>query len=83
MGILCIALFVYEILVLVRVLSSWFRPPLSGPFRTILDFTYTVTEPLLRPLRRILPAPRFGSVGLDLSATVLLIAIFVVQSSIC
>ena len=39
------------------------------------DFLYRATEPLLRPIRRILP--NFG--GLDLSPVVLLIAIWLIR----
>lgn len=41
----------------------------------ISDFIYRITEPLLRPIRRILPA--FG--GLDLSPLVLILLIMFLQ----
>ncbi|WP_306302799.1 YggT family protein [Aureimonas sp. AU12] len=46
--------------------------------RTITDFLYRMTEPLFRPIRRILPT--FG--GLDLSPLVVLLIIFFIQQII-
>jgi YggT family protein len=42
---------------------------------TIADFFYRVTEPALRPIRRVLP--NFG--GLDLSPLVLLVVLIVIE----
>lgn len=44
----------------------------------VMDFLYKVTEPLLAPIRRVLP--NMG--GIDLSPIVLLLAVFFVQSLI-
>ena len=41
-------LFVYELILIVRLLSSWFPPPVSGPLRTAYNLVYDVTEPVLR-----------------------------------
>jgi YggT family protein len=49
-------------LILVRALLSWVNP---DPYNPIVQFLYKTTEPILEPLRRILPIGfRFG---LDLS----------------
>jgi YggT family protein len=44
--------------------------------RTIVNFLYAVTEPVLRPIRRVLP--NLG--GVDISPVVLLIGIYIVRS---
>jgi len=44
-GILQIALFI-------RVIASWFR---TSPYRWWIRWSYVLTEPLLRPLRRLIP----------------------------
>ncbi len=46
--------------------------------RMIWDFLYRVTEPALRPIRRVMP--NLG--GIDLSPIILLLIIFFVQSVI-
>ncbi|MFZ5912766.1 MAG: YggT family protein [Pseudomonadota bacterium] len=42
----------------------------------VLDFTYRLSEPALRPIRRILP----GIGGIDLSPVVLILGIIFVQN---
>lgn len=45
-------------LILIRALISWVSP---DPCNPIVEFLYKTTEPLLYPIRRILPAAlRFG-----------------------
>ncbi len=83
MEVICILLTVYWVILLVRVLSSWFPVPPSGPIRTVLGWTYTVTEPVLRPLRGLIPPLRMGAIGFDLSAMIVFIAIVIIQRSIC
>ena len=41
-----------------RVLSSWFRVGPGSPFYPVIAILYQVTEPILAPIRRLLP--RFG-----------------------
>ena len=41
-----------ELAILIRVLLSWFRPDPHSPF---VQAIYQITEPILRPLRRIIP----------------------------
>lgn len=55
----------YSLVVLGAVLISWFQLPPSNPVAT---FLHTLTEPLLGPIRRLLP----DMGGLDFSPLVLL-----------
>jgi YggT family protein len=71
---------IYLLILVVRMLSSWFRVPPSGPIATLVSFSYQVTEPVLRPLRNLMPPVRMGAVGLDLSATVVFIALTILLS---
>ncbi len=54
-----------------RVLVSWFNIGPSSPFYPAVNVLYQITEPILAPIRRVLP--RFGM--LDLSPMVALILI--------
>jgi YggT family protein len=45
-----------------------------------LELIWTVTDPPLRALRRVIPPLRLGTVSLDLSAFVLLIILIVLQN---
>ena len=87
LNILCVVLTVYTILLFVRVIISWatmfgFRPPSSGPFRTVLDLLEDVTEPVLRPLRALIPPIRAGGVGLDLSIIIAFVILAVLRTAL-
>lgn len=56
----------YSLIVLASVLISWFPVPQDHP---IVNVLHTLTEPLLAPIRRILP----DMGGLDFSPMVLII----------
>jgi YggT family protein len=79
MDIFCILLTVYWVILLVRILSSWFPIPPSGPIRTVMDLVYAVTEPVLRPIRGLLPPVRMGAVAFDLSPIIVFVIIQVLQ----
>lgn len=66
--------YVLQILIFIRVILSWL-PMGQNP---VSEFVFRLTEPLLAPLRRVLP--RFGM--MDLSPMILLIIILVVQQAI-
>jgi YggT family protein len=54
---------------------NW-RP--SGVVVVLLEVIYSVTDPPLKALRRVIPPLRLGSVSLDLGFLVLIIAVQVV-----
>ena len=60
--ILDIVLTIFYWLMLVRCLISWVNPDPNNP---VVQFLYKTTEPVLYPIRRLLPL-QFG-IGLDLS----------------
>ncbi|HSD49621.1 MAG TPA: YggT family protein [Actinomycetota bacterium] len=75
---------IYTIILFVKVIVSWalmfgFRPPISGPVRWLLDLLDDVTEPVLRPLRRLIPPVRAGGIGLDVSIIVAFVILWVLQ----
>jgi YggT family protein len=81
-SIACLLLTIYWVVLIVRILASWFPPPRSGALRTILRFVYDVTDPVLRPLRNLIPALRMGSMAMDFSPIILFIVIGVLQRAI-
>lgn len=61
------------ILVFARAVISWVQP---SPYNPIVQFLYSATEPILRPIRRRLP----HTAGIDLSPlVVLLLVVFLRQ----
>lgn len=64
-----IVLSIFYWLILIRALISWVNP---DPYNTIVQFLFRATEPVLTPIRRMLP-----SMGIDLSPIIaFLIIIF-------
>ncbi len=62
-------------LILIRALISWVSP---DPFNPIVQFLEKTTEPILYPIRKILPAGfRFG---IDISPIVAFLAILFLKS---
>ncbi len=72
-GVVDIGLTFLLILVFARAVISWVQ---ADPYNPIVQFLYTTTEPILRPIRRRLPA----MTGIDISPlVVLMMAIFLKQ----
>ncbi len=62
-------------LILIRALISWVNP---DPYNAIVQFLYKTTEPILYPIRRILPfSLKFG---IDISPIIAFLAIIFLKS---
>ena len=64
----------YSWVIIAAALISWVNPDPGNP---IVAFLRRVTEPVLEPVRRLLPPWRTG--GLDLSPVIVLIAIQIIE----
>lgn len=71
-NILDVALTIYSFIVIASALISWVRP---DPYNPIVRFLYRVTEPILSPVRKLLP---FRS-PFDISPLILLLLIYFIQ----
>lgn len=77
-GVLYIALLLYMIMLLARLVLEWiqayardYRP--SGLVLVLFEVVYTLTDPPVKGLRRLIPPLRLGGVALDLSLMILLL----------
>jgi YggT family protein len=71
----------YMFIIIFRAVISWVNP---DPYNQLVIFLYRVTEPVLGPIRRILP---MRNIGIDLSPVIVILIImflqyFVVQTMI-
>ena len=79
------ALFFFWLLLLARIVAEMVRSfarqwvPV-GPSAVALEVIFTVTDPPVKLLRRVIPVVRIGGVGLDLSIMVLLLVVFILMS---
>jgi YggT family protein len=69
-----IVLTVYMWIIIARALISWVNP---DPYNKIVIFLYRVTEPVLRPIRRIIPR---HSLPIDFAPLIVLLIIIFLQS---
>ncbi|HNZ10306.1 MAG: YGGT family protein [Deltaproteobacteria bacterium ADurb.Bin151] len=69
-----IILTVYMWIIIARALISWVNP---DPYNKIVIFLYRVTEPVLRPVRRIIPR---HSLPIDFAPLIVLLIIIFLQS---
>jgi YggT family protein len=61
----------YVFCVFARIILSWFPISPGSPFATVASFFYSITEPVLGPIRNVLP-----SIGMfDLSPMVVIFAV--------
>ena len=68
-----ILLWGFKWLIIIRALISWVNP---DPFNPIVQFLLRVTEPVLEPVRRIVPP--IG--GIDISPILVLLVLHLLQS---
>ena len=71
---LCLAAQLYFFVIFARVISSWFPIQPGSPMAPVFSVLYALTEPLLGPLRRVIPPLMIGGMGIDLSAIILTVA---------
>ena len=76
---ICLLLNLYLFAVFGRVLLSWFPLNPHGAMATVAGFLYTVTDPVMKRVRRILPAARFGGMAIDFSPMIVIFGIIILQ----
>ena len=76
---LCLLLQLYLFAIFGRVLLSWFPLNPHGAMATVAGFLYTVTDPVMIPVRRMLPAARFGRMAIHFSPVIVIFGIFFLQ----
>ena len=80
--IIYVLLYVFLGLLFVRFIFDWVQVfarswvP-SGPLLVFLEAVYTVTDPPIKALRRLIPPLRLGAVALDLSFLIVMILTYI------
>ena len=78
LNIACALLTAYIVILFGRMLISWL-PPSSGAMANVARVLFDLTEPVLGPMRRIIPP-----IGMfDISFTILVIGLLFVRSAVC
>ena len=71
MPILCTLAQLYMLALFVRIVLSWFPISPGGAMASIFSFLYSITEPVLGPVRRMLPP-----VGRDSPSSIRMVVVF-------
>ncbi len=83
-GVIGYVLWLYIVLVLARVVLEWTRQ-FARSWRPVgtaaigVELVYSLTDPPIRLLRRLVPPLQLGTVSLDLSVIILLIVLIVLR----
>ena len=80
---ICRLLQAYLIIMFARIILSWFPVEPGSAMASVYQFLYALTEPVLGPIRRIIPPLGAGGMGIDLSPIIVFFAITILQSRIC
>ena len=75
---LCDLIQVYIVVLFLRAIFSWFPQP-SGGMATLYRILLDLTEPVLAPLRRVIPAAGM----FDLSFLVLIVFLYILRANVC
>ncbi len=83
--VLAFVVFLYLLVLVGRVVFDWirmfardWRP--RGPVLLVAEPVYTLTEPPLRALRKVIPPLKLGGISLDLSFMVLFIGVYILYA---
>ena len=77
-------LFIFLALMLVRLVVDWVQifarswTP-KGPVLFVLEIVYSITDPPIMFVRRFVPPLRIGSVAVDTSFLIVLVAVYLLQ----
>jgi YggT family protein len=87
LNLVCNALLIYYYVVILRIvlrmIVDFGRMGWGHPVRKVEEFLGLAVDPLLRPLRAVIPSVPIGGIQLDLSPLVLIIGIGILLRTIC
>lgn len=73
-------IFLYILVLFATALLSWFpASSSSGGLSSVHRVLAALTEPILRPLRQVMPQPRVGGVSVDFSVAVAIILLIFIN----
>jgi len=79
LGIVCIAINLFMLVLFIRIIMIWFPPTPGTAYAQIYEVFDRITEPVLAPVRAALPSVRMGMAQLDLSPIVVFLVLILIQ----
>lgn len=75
MDVLCPILGIYSLVLFGRIIMSYVRVVPGTPLASVSSVLFSLTEPVLAPLRNAIPPVRLGAAAIDLSPIIVFVAI--------
>ncbi|MBN9098574.1 MULTISPECIES: YggT family protein [unclassified Pseudonocardia] len=83
-SLLGLLLLLFELVLIARVVVDWVGVLSPGPEpewrRRAVRVTHAATEPVLAPVRRVLPPIRAGGIGIDLAFIVVFVLVLILRT---
>jgi YggT family protein len=83
-SLLGLLLLLFELVLIARVVVDWVavasRGPEPGWRRHAVRITHAATEPVLAPVRRVLPPIRAGGIGIDIAFIVVFVLVLILRT---
>ncbi|HUG74866.1 MAG TPA: YggT family protein [Acidimicrobiia bacterium] len=83
MSVLCFVLQAMTLVIFARIVLEWIPVSYDHPLARVRAVLRAITEPILGPVRRLLPPMRMGEVALDLSPLIVILLLSVVTGRVC
>jgi YggT family protein len=82
-SIVCLLIQLYMLVIFARIIMSYFPPTPGTTYAQIFEGFDKATEPVLAPVRSVLPPVRMGGMGIDLSPLVVFLIGIILIRAIC
>lgn len=82
-SLVCRLLDLYLLVLFARIIMSWFPVSPGSAMASVFGALYAVTEPVLGPVRRLIPPVGMGGMGFDLSPIIVLFGMRIIQGAVC
>lgn len=69
---------IYVVILIARALLSWFPVHAGSPLLSVVRVLDRLTEPVLGPIRRLLPPVRAGGMAIDLSIIIAIVGLQII-----
>lgn len=83
MTLVCNLILLYIWVLIARIVLEWIQVPGEHPVGRLREALALITDPVLEPTRRLVPPVSMGSMGLDLSPLIVIVALGLVRGALC
>lgn len=83
LDLLCSFLLVYFFVLFARIILSWFPMEAGSGLASVHRVLYDLTEPVLAPVRGLIPPLGGSGMAFDLSPIIVFVALTILRGAIC